>query len=139
MSSLWRRCSLISIVSFVETARFPRLCPPLRLTTHNAALPPSDKDPITRAKSSLLAFQYESTVSKAWSQLAMQSSGDDESIEGFLNAIKGVIPYIDDALLSTDEYGVGDILIAPFVVSCTFCKFPRLQVFRIGLSSNNSY
>jgi hypothetical protein len=75
-----------------------------------------DKDPVTRAKSNLLALQFDNTVSNTWRQLQRESSGDDSSIKTFLDSVKALTPYIDDALLGS-EYGVGDILLAPFVVS----------------------
>jgi hypothetical protein len=78
---------------------------------------PTDKDPITRAKSNLLALQHDNTVLKTFGKLNRESTGDDESIQAFLDSVKTLAPYIDDVLLSTSEYGVGDILLAPFVVS----------------------
>jgi glutathione S-transferase len=83
-----------------------------------------DKDPVTRAKSNLLALQYDNTVSNTWRQLQRESSGDDESIKAFLDSVKALTPYIDDALLGS-EYGVGGILLAPFVVSCS-SRNPRM-------------
>jgi hypothetical protein len=41
-------------------------------------------------------------------------SGDDQSIQAFLASIKALNPYLDDELVNTKEYGVGDILLAEY-------------------------
>jgi hypothetical protein len=78
-----------------------------------------DKDPVTRAKANLLAFQFENVTLPPFLQLAESSTGDDKSIQAFLSAVKALNPYLDDEVVNTTEYGLGDILIAPLLVGVT--------------------
>jgi glutathione S-transferase len=77
------------------------------------------KDPVTRAKANLLAFQFENVTLPPFLQLAESSTGDDKSIQAFLSTVKALNPYLDDEVVNTTEYGLGDILIAP-LLNCIF-------------------
>jgi hypothetical protein len=80
----------------------------------------ADKDLTLRAKDALLALQYEA-VSKAWFGYSVLSDGGSgKELDDFLNAVREFTPFIPDEIVKSDEYGVGDIMVAPFLVSCRF-------------------
>jgi hypothetical protein len=55
-----------------------------------------DKNPVTRAKANLLAFQFDNNNIPPWVQLAQFSAGDDQSIQAFLASVEALNPYLDD-------------------------------------------
>jgi hypothetical protein len=71
-------CTRISTVSDSSTRTRP---PPPYVPQFS--LP--DKNPVTRAKANLLAFQFDNNIIPPWVQLAQYSAGDDQSIQAFLD------------------------------------------------------
>lgn len=62
-----------------------------------------------------------------------KAQGHQAWTEAVLKAIKALAPYIDDAVLTPNEYGMGDILLAPFIVS----RVPR-QASQVGCDATHN-
>jgi glutathione S-transferase len=105
---------MASVYPELQCTFFPALPIPSRLTSKFPV-----KDPITRAKGALMALQYEA-VSKAWFAYSVLSDGGSgKELDDFLNAVREFTPFIPDEIVKSDEYGVADIMVAPFLVSFT--------------------
>lgn len=66
-----------------------------------------------------MALQYEA-VSKAWfAYSVMSDGGSGKELDDFLNAVREFTPFIPEEVVKSDDYGVADIMIAPFMVSHT--------------------
>lgn len=66
-----------------------------------------------------MALQYEA-VSKAWfAYSVMSDGGSGKELDDFLNAVREFTPFIPDEIVKSEEYGVADIMVAPFLVSFT--------------------
>ncbi|KAI5454276.1 hypothetical protein NCC49_004336 [Naganishia albida] len=85
------------------------------------------KDLTTRAKGALLALQYEA-VSKAWFGYSVLSDGGSgKELDDFLNAVREFTPFIPDEIIKSDEYGVADIMVAPFLTR--IFEFSRREAY----------
>ncbi|KAJ9110032.1 hypothetical protein QFC20_003106 [Naganishia adeliensis] len=85
------------------------------------------KDPITRAKGALMALQYEA-VSKAWfAYSVMSDGGSGKELDDFLNAVREFTPFIPEEVVKSDDYGVADIMIAPFMTR--IFEFSRREAY----------
>ena len=65
-----------------------------------------------------MALAFESNINKAWFQYSVLSDGgSSKELDDFLNGVRNFQPAIPEGYLESPEYGVADILIAPFLVS----------------------
>ncbi|KAL7415391.1 hypothetical protein BDY24DRAFT_274990 [Mrakia frigida] len=69
------------------------------------------EDPILSAKARLLALQFEALVQTPWTTYSRTIDG---SLQALLDGIISFQPFIGD-LADVKEFGVGDLLVAPFI------------------------
>lgn len=65
-----------------------------------------------------MALSFESNVNMAWFRYSVMSDGGSgKELDDFLNGVREFQPTIPRGYVESPEYGVADILIAPFLVS----------------------
>lgn len=65
-----------------------------------------------------MAISFESNVNMAWFRYSVMSDGGSgKELDDFLKGVRDFQPTIPEGYVESPEYGVADILIAPFLVS----------------------
>jgi hypothetical protein len=75
-----------------------------------------------------MALSFESNINKAWFQYSvLADGGNGKELDDFIKAVRAFQPTIPEGHAESSEYGVADILIAPFLVSIPFPAKPLLN------------
>lgn len=89
----------------------------------------TDKDLVRRAQSSLVWLQYDELIAKSWLAYTFSEGGVEvPEYKVFLDNVKKFSStYLTEEYIGNPEFGVGDILLAPFIVSCSILPFTSCQ------------
>jgi hypothetical protein len=76
-----------------------------------------------------MALSFESNINKAWFQYSvLADGGNGKELDDFVSAVKEFQPTIPEGHAESAEYGVADILIAPFLVSISLARKTAAQL-----------
>jgi hypothetical protein len=76
-----------------------------------------------------MALSFESNINKAWFQYSvLADGGKGKELDDFIKAVKEFQPSIPEGHAESAEYGVADILIAPFLASILLSQKTAAQL-----------